>query len=592
VRTPIEIASSRALLAVTFREYRMARKELAVDSVAEAYLALLAERGIEYLFANAGTDFAPIVEAYAKAARTGLPAPQPLIATHENLAMSMAHGYAVASGKVPAVMVHVSVGTANALCGVFNAARENVPILFTAGRSPLTEEGLLGARDTYIHWAQEMFDQAGMLREIVKWEYELRNGAQLETVIDRALSLATSAPQGPVYLSLPREILAEPLAGFAYDMPSRRASVSSPGADDQAVADAARFLATARNPVIVTASAGRDLEAVPALASFAERFAIPVVEHRQRHLSLSAEHPCHLGYDPTPFVREADAILAIEMDVPWVPSRVSPPADCRVIHIGLDPLFSRYPIRGFPCDVAIAGAPRLVLPKLGAVLKIPEAEIAARRQVLADKRAAQRAGWRKQREEMAAQTPIHPSWVSHCLSEARDPDSILVNEYTLLNEHCGSTRPGSYFGSSPAAGLGWGAGAALGVKLADRGRQVIAILGDGSYIFANPVAVHHASAMHKLPVLTIVINNAMWGAVRRATLGMYPDGEASRSNKPPFIDLDDLPAFETVCQAAGGYGERVEDPQQLPGALKRALEAVDRGQQALVNVISRGGAGG
>src|SRR5580698_3770964 len=266
----------------------MSRKEVAADSVAEAYLALLAERGVEYLFANAGTDFAPIVEAYAKAAHTGLPAPKPLIATHENVAISMAHGYAIASGKVPAVMVHVSVGTANALCGVFNAARENVPILFTAGRSPLTEEGVFGARDTYIHWAQEMFDQAGMLREIVKWEYELRNGAQLETVIDRALSLATSAPEGPVYLSLPREVLAEPVNGFSYDNPSRRAPVSSPGADEAAVAEAAKILAKAKRPVIVTASAGRDPGAVAALGDFAKSFAIPVVEHRQRHLSLSA----------------------------------------------------------------------------------------------------------------------------------------------------------------------------------------------------------------------------------------------------------------------------------------------------------------
>jgi len=199
------------------------------ESVAEAYLALLAERGVEYLFANAGTDFAPIVEAYAKAAHTGFPAPKPLIATHENLALSMAHGYAVASGKVPAVMVHVSVGTANALCGVFNAARANVPILFTAGRSPLTEEGLAGARDTYIHWAQEMFDQAGMLREMVKWDYELRNGAQLETVVDRALTLATSPPEGPVYLSLPREVLAEKLFGFTYDSPARRVAASPIG---------------------------------------------------------------------------------------------------------------------------------------------------------------------------------------------------------------------------------------------------------------------------------------------------------------------------------------------------------------------------
>ena len=570
----------------------MARKQIAAASVAEAYLALLAERGVEYLFANAGTDFAPIVEAYARAAHSGLPAPKPLIATHENVAISMAHGYAAASGKVPAVMVHVSVGTANALCGVFNAAREYVPILFTAGRSPLTEEGVFGARDTYIHWAQEMFDQAGMLREMVKWDYELRNGAQLETVIDRALSLATSAPEGPVYLSLPREVLAETLAGFTCDSPSRRAAAAAPAADEAALEEAAKILSRARRPVIVTASAGRDPGAVAALADFAARFAIPVVEHRQRHLSLSAAHPCHLGYDPTPFVKEADAILVLEMDVPWVPLRVSPPADCRTIHLGVDPLCARYPIRGFPCDIAIAGAARLALPKLGAAMQVSDGAVAERRDAIAARREAQRAGWRRLHEEAATQTPIHPAWVSHCLSEARAKSSILVNEYTLLNEHCPSTEPGAYFGSSPAAGLGWGAGAALGVKLAKPERQVIAILGDGSYIFSNPVAVHHAATMHKLPVLTIVINNAMWGAVRRATLGMYPDGEAARSNKPPFIDLDDLPAFETICAASGGYGERVEDPAALPGAMQRALKAVDGGQQALLNIISRGGAGG
>ncbi|HWB51058.1 MAG TPA: thiamine pyrophosphate-requiring protein [Stellaceae bacterium] len=570
----------------------MSRKEIAATSVAEAYLALLAERGVEYLFANAGTDFAPIVEAYAKAAHTGLSAPKPLIASHENVAISMAHGYAAASGKVPAVMVHVSVGTANALCGVFNAAREYVPILFTAGRSPLTEEGVFGARDTYIHWAQEMFDQAGMLREMVKWDYELRNGAQLETVVDRALSVATSAPEGPVYLSLPREVLGETLSGFTYDSPSRRAAATSPGADEAALAEAAAMLSKARRPVVITAGAGRDPAAVAVLAAFAERFAIPVIEHRQRHLSLSAAHPCHLGYDPAPFVKEADAILVLEMDVPWIPARVSPPADCRVIHLGVDPLCTRYPIRGFPCDVAIAAAPRLALLKLGAAMRVADGLVAERRQALAERRAVQRAGWQKLRDEAATQTPIHPAWVSHCLSQARDPNAILVNEYTLLNEHCPSTEPGSYFGSSPAAGLGWGAGAALGVKLAKPERQVVCIHGDGSYIFSNPVAVHHAAQMHKLPVLTIVINNAMWGAVRRATLGMYPDGEAARSNKPPFIDLDDLPAFETICAASGGYGERVDDPAALPGAMKRALKAVDGGQQALLNVISRGGAGG
>jgi acetolactate synthase-1/2/3 large subunit len=569
----------------------MARKEMAVDSVAEAYLTLLAERGVEYLFANAGTDFAPLVEAFAKAARTGAPAPKPVLAAHENLAVSMAHGWAMVTGRVPAVMVHVSVGTANAVCGVFNAARDNVPMLFTAGRSPLTEAGLAGARDVYIHWAQEMFDQAGMVRELVKWDYELRNGAQLETVVDRALAVATSEPRGPVYLSLPREVLAEPLPGFAYDAPTRRVAAAPPGADRDAIDEAARILAAADNPLIVTASAGRDQAAVAALADLAERFAIPVVQHRPRHLSLAADHACHLGYDATPFLDDADAALVLECDVPWVPSLKAPPPKCRVVHLGVDPLFQRYPIRGFPCDVAVTGAPAAALPMLAAALDrhMAKSAIKARRERLEQRREAQRAGWRKTRETAAGMRPIHMAWASACIADAKPANAILVNEYTLMPEHCGSNLPGTYFGSSPASGLGWGGGAALGAKLAAPDRLVIATLGDGSHLFGNPVALHHAAATHSLPVLFVIMNNSMWGAVRRATQGMYPQGEAMRSNKPPLIDLDELPAFEQVCAAAGGYGERVEDPAALPAALGRALHAVTvEKRQALLNVICRG----
>ena len=569
----------------------MARKELAVDTVAEAYLALLAERGIEYLFANAGTDFAPLVEAFAKSARTGAAAPQPVIATHENLALSMAHGWAMVTGRVPAVMVHVSVGTANGVCGALNAARENVPILFTAGRSPLTEAGLPGARDVYIHWAQEMFDQAGMLREIVKWDYELRNGQQLETVVDRALAVATSQPQGPVYLSLPREVLAAPLPGFSYDAPARRVAAAPPGPDKGAIEEAARILAAAENPLIVTASAGRDPAAVAALADFAGRFAIPVVQHRPRHLCLTADHPCHLGYDAGPWLDDADAILVLECDVPWIPSLKAPRPECKVVHLGVDPLFSRYPIRGFPCDLAVTGAAATALPQLAEAFArcADRIAVSGRQRRLAEQREKLVAGWQKTRESVAGMRPIHMAWASACIARVKPEDAILVNEYTLMTEHCGSNRPGSYFGSSTASGLGWGGGAALGAKLAAPDRLVIAVLGDGSHLFGNPVAMHHAAAVHKLPVLFVVMNNAMWGAVRRATLGMYPQGEAARSNKPPLIDLDELPAFEQVCAAAGGYGERVEDPSALPAALDRAIRAVTvEKRQALLNVICRG----
>src|SRR5438067_44693 len=265
-------------------ETRLERKKQpkvkAAGSVAAAYLALLADRGVDYLFGNAGTDFAPLIEAYAQAARTGITVPRPILATHENLAVAMAHGYGIVSRRIPAVMAHVSVGTANMICAALNAARENVAILLTAGRSPITETGLPGSRDGYIHWAQEMYDQAGMIREIVKWDYELRNGEQLATVIDRALAIAASEPRGPVYLSLPREVIAAPVADVDQAPPSRLIAATPAAPDAGAIAAAAAILSPAKRPLIITANAGRDPLAFKALAQFSQRFAIPVVQHR------------------------------------------------------------------------------------------------------------------------------------------------------------------------------------------------------------------------------------------------------------------------------------------------------------------------
>jgi acetolactate synthase-1/2/3 large subunit len=556
-------------------------------SVAAAYLALLADRGVDYLFGNAGTDFAPLIEAYAEAAQTGVAVPRPMLATHENLAVTMAHGYGMVSRRIPAVMVHVSVGTANMICAAMNAARENVAILLTAGRSPLTETGLPGSRDGYIHWAQEMYDQAGMLREIVKWDYELRNGEQLTTVVDRALAIAASEPRGPVYLSLPREVIA---ATVPHPRPSpTRLSAAAPSAPDAtAIAAAAHMLAQARRPLIVTANAGRDAAAFAALAQFAERFAVPVVQHRPRYLSLASSHPMNLGFDPARLVPDADAILVIECDVPWIPSRIAPGPDCTVVHCGLDPLFTRYPIRGFPCDVAITATTVAALAALTASLadETDAESVAQRRRRVAQERVALTAGWQAAIEIAARKSPPDPAWVSHCIGRAKDPRAIVINEYTLFPEHCAFEHPDLYFGSSSASGLGWGAGAALGAKLARPDSPVIAVLGDGAYMFSNPAAVHHAAALHDLPVLFVVMNNAMWGAVERSTRAMYADGRAARSNDPPFVQLKKLPAFERICEAAGGYGERVDDPAALPGALARAMAVVtNERRQALLNVI-------
>src|SRR5258708_14947464 len=155
-------------------------------------------------------------------------------------------------------MCPVSVGTANALGGIMNAARANVPMLVTAGRTPMPEAGMPGSRNLHIHWAQEAFDQGAIAREFVKWDYELRLGAQLETVVDRALAIARSEPAGPVYLTLPREVLAERLDAFEYSAPPRLVDGGAALAAPAAGAHAARLLASARRPILIPNAPGPD----------------------------------------------------------------------------------------------------------------------------------------------------------------------------------------------------------------------------------------------------------------------------------------------------------------------------------------------
>ena len=234
------------------------------ETAADAWLGLLAARGIEYLFANGGTDFAPVVEAYAKGQKHGWRMPQIVVVPHENMGVAMAHGFAMVSGRPQAMMVHVGVGTANSLNGLINASRQNVPILFTAGRTPITESGAVtAARNNYIHWAQEHFDQGGMLREFVKWDYELRHAEQVETVVDRALAIAKSEPQGPVYVTLPREILASSFSQNFSANPSI-APASPPAADAEVLEEAAKLLGGAQHPLLITASGGRTTDSARA----------------------------------------------------------------------------------------------------------------------------------------------------------------------------------------------------------------------------------------------------------------------------------------------------------------------------------------
>ncbi len=535
--------------------------EPASETIAEAWLRLLKARGVDYLFANAGTDFPSIVEAIARAEQTGLPIPKAVLCGHENAAISMAHGHAMVSGRAQAAMVHVNVGTANAINGLINAERDYVPLLLAAGRTPYLESGKAGARSLNIHWAQEMFDQAGMVRESVRWDYELRDPDLMVPATERALAIAHSDPGGPVYMTLPRELLAMPPSGgdFPAVPPVREARIGAP--DPGNIREAARMLHAARSPVIVTARAGADKSVPPLLSELAARIGAPVVEYRPRHLNLSSEDDYHGGFEIGPWLEDADVLLVIECDVPFMPASDSPDSNLKIIQTGIDPLQARYPMRGFRSDLTIAAAPRLFLQAM--LDETGDTQSASDRGAMVRARCARLRG--TAREAVATQPEqITFAWASACLDRARAPGSILVNEYPLVRGVMKTTEPGEFYGSSPAGGLGWGLPAAMGAKLAAPEREVIAALGDGSHLFSNPIACHQIAAAENIPILVMIFNNGGWGAVARATKAMYPDGHAARANCMPLTRFEPVPEYAAIAQACGLWGETVEDPAALP----------------------------
>ena len=559
-------------------------------STAESFVARLGERGIEYVFANAGTDFASIIEALARKPASNRKYPTFITVPHENVAVAMAHGYYRVSGKPAAVMVHVTVGTANTVCGLMNAARDNIPVLLAAGRTPLTETGHAASRSRPIHWGQEMFDQGGLVRELVKWDFELRGGQPVASVVDRALDIAMSEPRGPVYLTLPREVLADPAT------PPRRDTVRPLGAHapvpaPAAVEQAARILAEAAFPLIITSAAGRMPEAMAALAALAEEFAIPVVQTESTDISLPTDHPMCFGFDAAPFIDRADAIAVFDSAVPWMPRFHHLKADARVVWFGTDPLFARYPFREHEADQLVTGdtgaALTMLRDSLAALAKTRKGAIKARRTALAKTREAMIERRRKAIERITDQTPVHPLYLAHCVNELKAKDAIVVSELGVPAAGLDLTVPRSWLSSSLAGGLGWGLGAALGAKLAAPDREVIASVGDGSYYFGNPLAYHFLGRAEKLPTLTIIHNNQAWHAVRQATREVYPGGHAERANAMPLVELSPAPDFEMVAQSCGGHGEKVTSSRELMPALERAFAAVRSGTPALVNVATQ-----
>lgn len=545
--------------------------------------------GVDAVFVNSGTDFPPVIEGLAEAETQGLPVPRTVLVPHESIAMGMAHGYWFATGRPQSVMLHTNVGLANGSMGAINAATDHVPMLLMSGRTPTVEQGRFGARTVPIGWGQEMRDQAALVREACKWDYEVRFPEQIPELLDRALAIADSTPKGPVYLSLPREVLCEPCPSEALAAPvaMQKATIV---ADEGTIHRAAQLVLEAERPVIIAQRGAGSQDGFDALARLAERLAIPVCQYWAVALAVSSEHASYVGQDPMPWVADADVIVVIDSLAPWSPAIHELRDDCRVVHIGPDPLYHRFPVRNFRVDVPVTSEVGPALFALDRALTAGFAnplEVNARRKRLAAHRMDRLAQLTEAvHGDESPDLAMTKAYVASCIGRAiAGRTATVVSELGAPLDALGLTDHNSWRQEPHSGGLGWGLPCALGIKFADPDRIVVASMGDGSYMFSNPVACHHVAEAHDLPVLTVVVNNGGYGAVRMGVKDLYPTGYATKGHDIPLTSLSPSPEFRLVAESCRAYAETVTIRSELPMALERALEQVTvLRRQALLDV--------
>ena len=554
----------------------------------------LVDLGIEYLFCNLGTDHAPLIEEMAHWREQGRAFPKLILCPHENTAVHMAGGYAVATGRGQAVLVHVDAGTANAAMGLHNLCRTRIPVLLIAGRAPMTTfDDVTGGRDTYVHFIQEPFDQASVVRPYVKWEYNLAWPAMAHEVVSRAGAVMQSDPTGPVYLTLPREVLAAPVdaASVGAYGHQNHLPVKAQGADSSAVRAIAEQLMRSENPMLVTAYAGRNREAPALIEKLAALCGMRVCEFNTIYMNIRRDSPYFGGYNPAAFTEQADFGLMVDVDVPWIPktTRVNPNAYWAQLDV--DAIKRDIPMWGFPLNARIEGDSVRLIAQLIEIIEssaTPEfkTKAAARGLALKTAHAQNRQKAASLAQARGVVNAINPHYLCAVMGQKIDLHDVVLNEAIrntmAVFEQIPREVPGSLMGLS-GGGLGFSAGTALGIKLAQAKNRVIHFVGDGSFYFSNPSSVYAVANQYDLPILTVLLDNGGWSAVKESTLRMYPQGEAKSTNQFAS-DLGYSTDFAAIAEAAGAHGERLTDPEQVEAAIERCLAALDAGRSALLHV--------
>lgn len=528
-----------------------------------AFIELLKQEGVTHMFGNPGTTELPIMHALADH-----PDMAYVLGLQEALVVAMADGYSRASGKLVACNVHVAPGLGNAMGSLFNAKFTNTPMILTAGQQEqghgLTEPVLYG-------------DLVSMARPLVKWAVEVTQLEDLPRIIHRAAKVAMTPPTGPVFLSLPGDILNDE-AGLDLGSATRIDTRVRPS-DDVLETLAKRILA-AENPVVVVGDEMVKSDALAEAAAFATILGAPVFQSSTPYgAQFLSEHPCFMGAlersqkQARAALEPHDLMIALGTD-PLTMSVYSPidplPDGMKIVQIGLN----EWDIaKNYPVEIAALGDLKTTLPALADMLaRIGGDAQAARAKASIATLAA--TNWSARRARLITELsdgdgpqPIDPRHMAKMITDVLPDNAIVVNEgltsARLLDQLFPFRDRFAYHGLA-SGGIGWGLPAAVGVQIAQPDRPVVAVIGDGSAMYSIQ-ALWTAAAM-KLPLTYVIANNGGYRIIKQRLKSFHG------SENYIAMDFVDPPIdFVAVASGMGLTAERITDPARVRPALNEAI---------------------
>ncbi|KAH7317031.1 thiamine pyrophosphate enzyme, N-terminal TPP binding domain-containing protein [Stachybotrys elegans] len=565
-----------------------------------AFFEAIWDAGISHCFVNLGSDHPGIMEAMARG-RNETKFPRIITCPSEMVAMSMADGFARVTGQPQCVIVHVDVGTQALGVAVHNASVGRCPVLVFAGMAPSTQQGeLRGSRTEFIHWLQDIPDQKAIVGQYCRYAAEVKTGVNIKQMINRSLQFAVDEPQGPVYLCATREVMEAEIPPYSLDQ-SLWTRVELGGLPPKAADGIAHALATANKPLIITGYAGRNLQIPGALVKLCDLVqTLRVLDSAGSDMCFPANHHAWLGVrqGSDGAILEADVILVLHCDVPWIPTLCKPKAGTRIFHIDIDPLKQQMPMFYIDAEARYKADTLISVEQIIASLSSgPNATSASpTHQQARQESYAARLVRITQSAKPTEAGGFGAGYLSQVLRVVCPEETIWVSEAvtntSYIYDNIRPTKPGSWFNSG-ASGLGWSGGAALGIKLAadsqtnGKGKFVCQIVGDGTFMFSVPASVYWISNRYRIPVLTIVLNNNGWNAPRKSLQIVHPDGEGMKvSNEDINISFSPSPDYAGIAMAAGPggvLGFKVSEASDLERTLRLAVEKVEAGQTVVVD---------